>query len=181
MRNPVEGGTSGVNFCFAKTVLHQDSCRIVGAHSPLAKYNIPCGAVQLAESCAELPERDVDSVGKRVSKSLRFFSDVQDHAVLGDLPVGEAGESFQDVLRGEAGHVDRVFGRGERRGIGQLEILEVDHAGAETNCCSDRVDALVHAVRADDLGPEYFGAVHGEEELDEHLHCTGVVARMGAL
>ena len=48
-------------------------------------------------------------------------------------------------------HVHRVFGRGIRRGVGEVELGEVGggHAGADGH--GEYVDALVHAAASDGL------------------------------
>ena len=55
------------------------------------------------------------------------------------------------VGQGHAGVVDGVFGRGERRRVGEVEVEQVLGAGPEGDRGREDVDALVHSLRPDGL------------------------------
>ena len=56
-----------------------------------------------------------------------------------------------DIGRDHAAEDDRVLGRGEGRGIGQIEVFEIENRHVAADGGRQNVDALVHAAAPDAL------------------------------
>ena len=148
----------------------------VTAQRALAHHVHRLSGVDLAEPPAQFVYGDVDKAVRAAAGVFAGGAHVQAGDVfrqMVDVLVVELLDLARfKVLDHEAGHVHRVLGRGIGRGVGEVEVLEGDGVHARLHGRGQHVDALVHAVEADDLRAE-----EAQRALFvEHLHGHGLAA-----
>ena len=151
----------------------------VTAQRALAHHVHGLSGVDLVEPPAQLVHGDVDKAVRAAARVFGGGAHVQTGNVLGqmvDVLIVELLDLARfKVLDHEAGHVHRVLGRGIGRGVGEVEVLEGDGVHARLHGRGQHVDALVHAVEADDLRAEEAQRALFVQHLHGHGLAAGVV------
>ena len=163
-------------------MLTQDARAHVGAESAVAEHCGGLGLVELAEALPQRVERDVSCVLRVGEGQFRAFVRI---AQVNDLEGGEVGiglddrrDAFEVVDGGEGGHVQRILGGAERRGVGEVNLREITYRAAEVQERRDHVETLVDARRADRLRAEDAARAGLIDQLERHRFRAGVVARV---
>ena len=87
-------------------------------------------------------------------------------------------DAMGDVLDHETGHVDRVFGGGVGRRVGQIQVLQLRGLQPRPEGGGKHVDALVHPLVSHDLGAQQAVGPSLEDHLHGHDLAAGIVARV---
>ena len=167
MNGLIELAAAGIDQHLFKAVLHQNPGGVVGPHADGAEHHDGFALIQLAQPLPYLPQRDVHRARHREGQQLRGLADIQKDGVPAGLhvPGGEADETPQQVVGGEAQHIHGVLGGGVGRRVGQLQILEIVNAAAQPQRHAQGVDALIRAVPAHGLRAIELLAVHDGQKL----------------
>ena len=154
----------------------------VGAEAAVAGDRGGLGLIEFAEASAQGVERDV--VGMLGADELELgalvgVTDI-DYLVGRQIDVGldDGSEAIEVVHRGEGGHVQRILGRAEGRGVGEIDLREVADGAAEVQERGDDVETLVDAGGADGLRAEDAARAGFVDELQRERLRTGVIAGM---
>ena len=160
-------------------MLAEQSRAHVGAEAAVADNGGPLGLVEFAEAFAQGVERDIAGVFGADELELSAFVGIAevDHLVAGQVDVGreDRGEAIEVVHRREGGHVQRILGGTEGRGVGEVDLREVAHGAAEVEERGHDIQTFVDARRADRLGAENTARAGFVDELQRHRLRSGVI------
>ena len=152
----------------------------VGAKAAVADDRGGLGLIEFAETSAQGVERDVMGMLGTDELELGAFIGVTDidHLVGRQIDVGldDRSEAVEVVDRGEGGHVQRVLGRAEGRGVGEVDLREVADGATEVQERGDDIEALVDARGADGLRAEDAARAGFIDEFQRERLRAGVIA-----
>ena len=83
------------------------------------------------------------------------------------------------ILDHKTGHIDRIFGRGIGWRIGKVKLRQLQSCHFCTNGRCQYINALVHAVAANDLRTEQPQAFFFIQDLHCHRLCAGIISSVG--
>ena len=107
----------------------------VGTQAAMADDGSGLSLIEFAQAFAERVERDIMSVVGADEFQLCAFVSLPkvDHLIGRKIHVGlkNGRQAIEVVHRGEGGHVQRILGRTEGWGVGEVDLREVAHGAAE--------------------------------------------------
>ena len=169
---------------FRESALHQDPRGEIAAMSGAAEDHdlLPFG--DLVQAFAQLVHLDIDRAVDRAQLVFIRGANVDQHCVCivqiaQFVPVNDLHQTGEDVVRHQSCHVDRVFGRGEGRRVGVLDLFQIIDAFLVFEDMRHHVDALIHSVKTHDLRAQQSAVGRIEDDLDGHWQGVRIVTRVG--